>query len=63
MHLMEVTGLAAVQVGAAFMTRASVQVEAVFTVRALWVIRKVIIHNPTKVISRNSPDIRATENS
>ena len=63
MHLMEVTGLAAVQVEATFMARAPVQVEAVFTIRAIRVTREVIIHNPTKVISSNSPDITATQNS
>ena len=60
---MEVTGLAAVQVEAAFMARAPVQEEAVFMVRAIWVTREVIIHNAAKVISSNSPDIRATQNS
>ena len=60
---MEVTGLAAVQVEAAFMARASVQLEMVFTVRVIRVTREVIIHNPTKVISSNSSDIRATQNS
>ena len=56
---MEVTGLAAVQVEVAFMARASVQLEMVFTVRAIPVTREVIIHNPAKVISSN-PDIRGT---
>ena len=51
MHLMEVMGLAAVQVEAAFM------------VRAIRVTREVIIHNPAKVICSKSPDIRATQNS
>ena len=55
---MEVTGLAE---EAAFMARAPVQVEAVFTVRAIRVTREVIIHNPAKVISSNSPDIRAIQ--
>ena len=60
---MEITGLAAVEAKAAFMARASIQVEAVSTVRAIRVTREVIIHNPAKVISSNSPDIRATQNS
>ena len=60
---MEVTGLAAVQVEAAFIAWAPVQVDAVFTVRAIRVTREVIIHNPAKVIDSNSPDIRATQNS
>ena len=60
---MEVAGLAAVQAEAAFMARAPVQVEAVFMVMAIRVTREVIIHNPAKVISSNSPDIRATQNS
>ena len=60
---MEVMGLAAVQAEAALMARAPVQVEAVFTVRAIRVTREVIIHSPAKVISSNSPDIRATQNS
>ena len=63
MHLMEVTGLAAVQVEATFMARAPVQVETVFTVRVIRVTKEVIIHSPVKVISSNSPDIRATQNS
>ena len=60
---MEITGLAAVSVEAAFMAWAPVQVEAVFTVRAIRVTREVIIHNLAKVISSNSPNIRATQNS
>ena len=63
MHLMEVMALAVVQVEVAFMARAPVQAEAVFTVRAIRVTREVIIHNPAKVISSNSPVIRATQNS
>ena len=62
MHLMEITALAAVQVEAAFMARAPVQVEAVFKVTGKRVTKEVIIHNPTKVISSN-PDIRVTQNS
>ena len=57
---MEVTGLAAVQAEAAFMARAPVQVEAAFTVQAIWVTKEVTINNPAKVISSNSPGIRAT---
>ena len=52
--------------GAAFMARAPVQEEAVFTVRAIRVTRVAIISNPTKVISsnsNNSPGIRVTQNS
>ena len=60
---MEVTGLAAVQVEAAFMAWALVQVEAVFTVKAIQVTREVTINNPAKAISCNSPDIRAIQNS
>ena len=55
--------MVAVQAEPAFMARAPVQVEAVFTVRAIRVTREVIIHNPAKVISSNSLDIRATQNS
>ena len=53
----------AAQEEAVFTARAPVQVEAVFTVRAIRVTTEVIIHNPTKVISSNSPGIRATQNS
>ena len=60
---MEVTGLVAVQAEAAFMARVPVQVEAVFTVKAIQVTREVTINNPSKAISSNSPDIRATQNS
>ena len=60
---MEVTAQAAVQVGAVSMARAPFQVEEDFTVRAIQVTREVIIHNPAKVISSNSPNIRATQNS
>ena len=56
---MEVTSLAAVQVEAAFMAWALVQVEAGFTVKAIQVTREVTINNPAKVISSNSPDITA----
>ena len=63
MHSMEITALAVVQVEAAFVARAPTQVEAVYTVRAIWVTREVISHNPAKVISSNSPGIRATQNS
>ena len=57
------TDLAVVQAEVAFRARASGQVEAVFTVRAIRVTREVIIHNLAKVISSNSPNIRATQNS
>ena len=60
---MEVTGLSAVPANAAFMARAPVQVEEDFMVRAIQVIKEAIIHNQAKVISSNSPDIRATQNS
>ena len=66
MHLMEVTSPMVVQVEAAFMARAPVQAEAVFTVRAIRVTRVAIISNPTKVISNNnnnSPSIKVTQNS
>ena len=43
--------------------QAAVQVEEDFTVRAIQVTKEDIIHNPAKVISSNSPDIRATQNS
>ena len=43
--------------------RVPVQVEEDFTVRAILVTKEDIIHNPAKVISSNSPDIRATQNS
>ena len=45
------------------MARAPIQVEEDFTVRAILVTKEDIIHNPAKVISSNSPDIRATQNS
>ena len=51
---MVATDLAAVQAEAAFMARAPVQVEEVFTVRAIRVTREVIIHNPANVISSNA---------
>ena len=60
---MEVTAQAAVQVGAVFMARAPDQVEEDSTVRAILVTKEDIIHNPAKVISSNSPDIRATQNN
>ena len=60
---MEVKAQAAVQVGAGSMARAPVQVEEDFTVRAILVTKEDIIHNPAKVISSNSLDIRATQNS
>ena len=60
---MEITGLAAVQVEAAFMARAPVQVEAVFTVRAIRVTKAAIISNPTRIISNNNPGIRVIQNS
>ena len=61
---MVVTGLAAVQAEAAFMARAPAQEKAVFTARAIWVTKVVIISNPAKVISSNSsssPGIRVTK--
>ena len=63
---MVTTNLAAVQAVAAFMARAPVQAEAVFTARAIRVIKVVIISNMAKLISSNnssSPGIRVTENS
>ena len=60
---MEVTTQAVVQVGAVFMARVPDQVEEDSTVRAILVTKEDIIHNPAKVISSNSPDIRATQNS
>ena len=60
---MVVSSLAAVQAEVAFMARAPVQAEAVFTVKAIRVTREVIIHNPAKVISSNSLVIRATQNN
>ena len=45
------------------MARAPVQVGEDFTVRAILATKEDIIHNPAKVISSNSPDIRATQNS
>ena len=60
---MEVTAQVAVQEEAVFTARAPVQVEEDFTVRAILVTKEDIIHNPAKVISSNSPDIRATQNS
>ena len=60
---MEVTAQVAVQVEAVSMARALVQVEEDFTVRAILVTKEDIIINPAKVISSNSPDIRATQNS
>ena len=45
------------------MARAPVQVEEDFMVRDIQVTREAIIHNPAKVISSNSPDIRETQNS
>ena len=60
---MEDTVQVAVQEEAVFMARAPVQVEEDFTVRAIQVTKEDIIHNPAKVISSNSPDIRATQNS
>ena len=60
---MEVTVQVAVPVEAVSMARAPVQVEKDFTVRAILVTKEDIIHNPAKVISSNSPDIRAIQNS
>ena len=60
---MEVTTQVAVQVVAGSKAWAPVQVEEDSTVRAILVTKEDIIHNPTKVISSNSPDIRATQNS
>ena len=60
---MEVTAQVAVQVEAVSMARAPIQVEEDFTVRAILVTKEDIIHNPAKVISSNSPDIRATQNN
>ena len=60
---MEVTARASVQVEAVSMARAPVQVEEDFTVRAIQITKEDIIHNPVKVISSNSLDIRATQNS
>ena len=63
---MVATELAGVQAEVAFMARASVQAEAIFTVRAIRVTRVAIISNPTKIISsnnNNSPGIRVTQNS
>ena len=60
---MEVMTRAPVQVEAVSMARAPVQVEEDFTVRAILVTKEDIIHNPAKVISSNSPDIRATQNN
>ena len=45
------------------MARAPVQVEEDFTARAILATNEDIIHNPAKVISSNSPDIRATQNN
>ena len=53
----------AVQEEAVFTARAPVQVEEDFTVRAILVTKEDIINNPAKVISSNSPNIRATQNS
>ena len=58
---MEVTAQVAVQVEAVSMARAPVQVEEDFTARAILATNEDIIHNPAKVISSNSPDIRATQ--
>ena len=58
-----ITDQVAVQVEAVSMARAPVQVEEDFTVRAILVTKEDIIHNPAEVISSNSPDIRATQNS
>ena len=60
---MEVTAQVVVQVEAVSMALAPVQGEEDFTVRAILVTKEDIIHNPDKVISSNSPDIRATQNS
>ena len=56
-------GRAAAQAAAVFMARAPVQVEAVFTVKAIQVTREVTINNLAKAVSNNSSDIRATQNS
>ena len=53
----------AAQEEAVFTARAPVQVEEVFTVRAILVTKEDIINNPAKVISSNNPVIRATQNS
>ena len=60
---MEVMAQVAVQVEAVSKVRAPVQVEEDFMVRAILVTKEDIIDNPTKVISNNSPDIRATQNN
>ena len=60
---MEVTAQVAAQVEAVSTAQAPVQVEEVFTVRVFLVTKEDIISNPAKVISSNSPDIKATQNS
>ena len=60
---MEVTAQVAVQEEAVFMARVPVQVEKVFTVRAILVTKEDIINNPAKVISSSNPVIRATQSS
>ena len=60
---MEVMAQVAVQVEAVSKARAPVQVEEGFTVRAILVTKDDITHNPAKVISSNSPNIRATQNN
>ena len=60
---MGVTAQVAVQVAAAFMARALVQVEEVFTVKVILVTKADIISNPAKGISSSNPVIRATRSS
>ena len=61
--MLEVTARASVQVEAVSIAWAPAQVEEHFTVRTILVTKEDIIHNPAKVISSNSPDIRETQNS
>ena len=62
---MVTTDLAAAQVVAVFMARASVQVVAVFMARAIQVVKASIISNLARAISNssNSPGIKVTQNS